>query len=53
MLRDHLPRQCGIATFTTHLGDAIASEFPALDCLALAMNDAGKRHAYPAVLRTS
>jgi glycosyltransferase involved in cell wall biosynthesis len=51
MLGNHLPRQCGIATFTTHLGDAIASEFPGLDCFTLAMNDAGKRHAYPARVR--
>jgi len=51
MLGNHLPRQCGIATFTTDLGDAIASEFPELDCFALAMNDPGKRHAYPARVR--
>jgi glycosyltransferase involved in cell wall biosynthesis len=51
MLGNHLPRQCGIATFTTDLGDAIASEFPEFDCFALAMNDAGKRHAYPARVR--
>jgi glycosyltransferase involved in cell wall biosynthesis len=51
MLGNHLPRQCGIATFTTDLGDAIASEFPEIDCFALAMNDAGKRHAYPARVR--
>ena len=24
MLGNHTPRQCGIATFTTHLSDAIA-----------------------------
>jgi glycosyltransferase involved in cell wall biosynthesis len=51
MLGNHLPRQCGIATFTTHLGDAIASEHPELDCFALAMNDAGKRHSYPGRVR--
>ena len=51
MLGNHLPRQCGIATFTTDLSDAITTEFSALDCFVLAMNDAGKRHAYPARVR--
>jgi len=27
-LGDHLPRQCGIATFTSDICDAIAAEFP-------------------------
>jgi glycosyltransferase involved in cell wall biosynthesis len=47
MLGNHLPRQCGIATFTSDLGDALASEFSEFDCFVLAMNDSGKRHAYP------
>jgi glycosyltransferase involved in cell wall biosynthesis len=51
MLGNHLPRQCGIATFTTDLIDAIAAEFPALDCFVLAMNDAGTPHAYPPRVR--
>jgi glycosyltransferase involved in cell wall biosynthesis len=51
MLGNHVPRQCGIATFTTDLSEAIASEYPELDCFVLAMNDAGKRHAYPARVR--
>ena len=51
MLGNHLPRQCGIATFTTDLSDAIAAAFSDLDCFVLAMNDAGRRHAYPARVR--
>jgi glycosyltransferase involved in cell wall biosynthesis len=51
LLGNHLPRQCGIATFTTDLSAAIASEFPALGCFVVAMNDAGRRHAYPPVVR--
>lgn len=51
MLGNHMPRQCGIATFTTDLSDAIAAEFSELDCFVVAMNDAGKRHAYPARVR--
>jgi glycosyltransferase involved in cell wall biosynthesis len=51
MLGNHVPRRCGIATFTTDLSDAIAAEFSALDCFVLAMNDAGWRHAYPPRVR--
>jgi len=51
MLGNHMPRQCGIATFTTDLTDAIAAEFPAIDCLVLAMNDPGHQHAYPERVR--
>jgi glycosyltransferase involved in cell wall biosynthesis len=46
LLGNHLPRRCGIATFTTDLADAIAGTFPDIDCAVVAMNDAGKRHAY-------
>lgn len=51
MLGNHTPRQCGIATFTTDLSAAISAEYPALDCFVLAMNDPGRRHAYPASVR--
>jgi glycosyltransferase involved in cell wall biosynthesis len=51
LLGNHLPRQCGIATFTTDLSHAIASEYPELGCFVVAMNDAGHRHAYPPVVR--
>jgi glycosyltransferase involved in cell wall biosynthesis len=51
MLGNHVPRQCGIATFTTDLSAAIASQFPALDCFVLAMNDVGNSYAYPPRVR--
>ncbi len=51
MLGNHAPRQCGIATFTTDLSEAISSEVPGIDCFVLAMNDAGRRHAYPSRVR--
>jgi glycosyltransferase involved in cell wall biosynthesis len=51
MLGNHLPRHCGIATFTTDLCDAIEREVPELDCFVLAMNDVGVRHAYPPRVR--
>jgi glycosyltransferase involved in cell wall biosynthesis len=51
LLGNHLPRRCGIATFTSDLSAAIAGQFPVLDCFVVAMNDAGWRHAYPPVVR--
>jgi glycosyltransferase involved in cell wall biosynthesis len=51
MLGNHLPRQCGIATFTTHLSEAIANAAPDLDCFVLAMNDGLHKHAYPGRVR--
>ena len=39
MLGNHLPRQCGIATFTTDLSDALAAAHPEVECFVLAMND--------------
>ena len=51
ILGNHLPRQCGIATFSTDLSGAIAAEFSNADCFVVAMNDAGKRYAYPPRVR--
>jgi len=51
ILGNHLPRQCGIATFTTHLADALATELPDVDAFVVAMNDAGRRHSYPSRVR--
>lgn len=51
LLGNHLPRQCGIATFTTDLSGAIAAEYSNADCMVVAMNDAGKRYAYPPRVR--
>jgi glycosyltransferase involved in cell wall biosynthesis len=51
MVGNHLPRLCGIATFTTDLADAIQAERPSLDCFVVAMNDAGKHHEYPPRVR--
>jgi glycosyltransferase involved in cell wall biosynthesis len=51
MLGTHVPRQCGIATFTADLSDSVAAEFPDLDCFVLAINDPGRRHAYPPRVR--
>jgi glycosyltransferase involved in cell wall biosynthesis len=51
MLGNHLPRQCGIATFTTDLSGAVAAARPEIECFVLAMNDSGRRHVYPPRVR--
>ena len=50
-LGDYLPRKCGIATFTTDLRCAIATEFPALQCLVIPVNDLAGGYDYPAEVR--
>ncbi len=44
---NYLPRQCGIATFTTDLCEAVAEEAAGADCIAVAMNDVPEGYAYP------
>ena len=51
VLGNHLPRHCGIATFTTHLADALGRTLPDVDTFVVAMNDAGRHHAYPSRVR--
>lgn len=51
LLGNHLPRHCGIATFTTDLSDAIAGAAPGIDCLVVAMNDGLHQLAYPPRVR--
>jgi glycosyltransferase involved in cell wall biosynthesis len=48
---NHLPRQCGIATFTTDLCGAISAEFSDTTCIALPVNDVAEGYAYPARVR--
>ena len=50
-LGDYLPRKCGIATFTTDLRCAIATEFPALQCLVVPVNDQASGYDYPPEVR--
>src|SRR5688572_32212494 len=42
VLGNHLPRQCGIATFTTDLSNALSAAAPDVDTFVLAMTDAGQ-----------
>jgi glycosyltransferase involved in cell wall biosynthesis len=51
MLGNSLPRQCGIATFTTDLIESLAAAAPAVDCFVVAMNAPGGHLAYPARVR--
>ena len=44
---NYLPRQCGIATFTTDLCEAVASAYPGTSCIALPVNDVEGGYAYP------
>ncbi len=48
---NYLPRQCGIATFTTDLCEAIAAEYPDTTCIALPVNDTEEGYAYPPRVR--
>jgi glycosyltransferase involved in cell wall biosynthesis len=42
-----LPRRCGIATFTTHLQQAVAASRPDMDTRIVAMTDEGHTYDYP------
>jgi len=48
---NHLPRQCGIATFTTDLCDAIGDEYGAAGVFVVAVNDPQSGYSYPARVR--
>jgi glycosyltransferase involved in cell wall biosynthesis len=47
LIGNHLPRRCGIATYTTDIVRAMALRFPAVEVDVWAMNDTGKRYDYP------
>ena len=48
---NYLPRQCGIATFTTDLCDAIGAEYGSAQLLAVPVNDPGAHYSYPERVR--
>jgi glycosyltransferase involved in cell wall biosynthesis len=47
----YLPRQCGIATFTTDLCTAVAGQYKAVDCSAVPVNDVPEGYDYPQEVR--
>ncbi len=51
VIGNYVPRQCGIATFTTDLVEAISIEAPDIHCWAVAMNDQPEGYAYPEKVR--
>ncbi|RMG47116.1 MAG: glycosyltransferase [Acidobacteria bacterium] len=51
VIGDYLPRQCGIATFTTDLCEALAAEYREVNCFALAVTDTEEGYAYPERVR--
>ena len=48
---DHLPRMCGIATFTSDLLAAVATAHPQNECLSVAVNDIKGGYEYPEAVR--
>src|SRR5499426_1615037 len=48
---DHLPRQCGIATFTSDLLAAVATAYPQSRCISVSVNDIKGGYEYPEVVR--
>jgi glycosyltransferase involved in cell wall biosynthesis len=48
---NHLPRRCGIATFTHDLHLAVATARPDLDTCVVAMTDPGRTYDYPPAVR--
>src|SRR5271156_815034 len=48
---DHLPRKCGIATFTTDLLSAVQNAYPQSQCVCVSVNDIEDGYDYPEVVR--
>jgi glycosyltransferase involved in cell wall biosynthesis len=48
---DHLPRKCGIATFTSDLLAAVAAAHPQSQCFSVSVNDIQGGYKYPQVVR--
>ncbi len=53
VIGNYLPRQCGIATFTTDLCNAISAEYGTARLLTLPVNDIEEGYDYPARVRWS
>jgi glycosyltransferase involved in cell wall biosynthesis len=51
VIGNYLPRQCGIATFTTDLVEGLSAEAPDIHCWAAAMNDKPEGYPYPKKVR--
>lgn len=50
-LGNYLPRQCGIATFTSDVLSAVAAAHPQSQCFAVPVNDLDEGYEYPEAVR--
>jgi len=50
-LGNHVPRLCGIATFTRDLCEAVSAAAPEADCYVVAVNDRPEGYEYPERVR--
>src|ERR1700741_3299142 len=46
-----MPRQCGVATFTTDICEAVAAEYPKCECIVGAVNDRPEGYDYSTRIR--
>jgi len=51
LIGNYVPRQCGIATFTADLLEALSIEGPDMECWAVVMNDVPEGYRYPPRVR--
>jgi glycosyltransferase involved in cell wall biosynthesis len=51
LIGNYSPRQCGIATFTTDLREALVAQAPDADCWAVVVNDTPQGYDYPPAVR--
>lgn len=51
LLGNSLPRRCGLATYTSHVLEALNRRYPAVDVDLYAMTDPGRSYAYPETLK--
>src|SRR5579862_2860249 len=47
VIGNYLPRQCGIATYTTDFCDALAAASPGQNIIAVAVTDTAEGYLYP------
>jgi len=51
VIGNYVPRQCGIATFTSDLCESFACQFPDTTCFAVPVNDREEGYEYPPRVR--
>ena len=51
LIGDYVPRQCGIATFTADVRNAVATEYPSTECIVVPVDDVPQGYDYPPEVR--